>query len=914
MLSMAPGVSWMVEKRAWVTQFCEQHMRCVIGTSISKLTLLAVWVSLAFAVVSSPTASVRFASSILVTLHLLSALSVTVSTLCVPSVNLMEFFGVLVGKLEQPEVTLKRWLRFQLFEMRMGRLFALILLFAFLFLKLPRTTLLMHTLRPTFEHRACDSRIPTTFAVPCHDEYMCRPMHSFDRDPCFSTAVSLGDPSFDAHAHEVHLVDALPFSPCGLNSPASGPYDFLWVEVSWLALAMDFGKVTEPLPLQYLEYLHSNEIETIVDWVQWYSNRLVNVHETLEALDLSPQEDLCVLTCFTAAQEAYKTLVVEKAHHAMIAATATPKSLPVKARPPLRPLQPSAKASSSHLRPGEVHHTTRDEVATETVPGSDPVEARKAKNKEDALDRMWSLAMSVPGVADYLGVDVCRPRSEYAALLKGPSDLTTERLRCLNNGLQRFVTWCAAQRPPVEPFEARPAALAEFFQHVSRGGPTAAVSAYFILDFWARKFNFKFSLSDPLIKSWSVALKGHRVTPAAELQPWEFHNMCVLVGQELGSLRKLYDLQMMVTCSCIRFKHVQRSSLCSPDGVFTCAEGKVKANGVARAPYDWVMGVPPDAAGGPLLLKNLIQFWDEDMPSQGFLMPSFRADRTLGLTSDLPLLTNRAMSSSRFMEVLRGLLLRAGCSMQRVRGVKYNTLRRFLPTAANCFGFSPEDQQAIGSWQDIPSGGMQSSSSKPTADNRTSLRYAGGKLDRSLTAKTQALRLVWSTTRAVMVKDSIQLEHGLLPPDSVTWQSIAEYRRQKPELASRPPKVLRLADAEEDDDGSEQESVSSAVQSEDLDLTYVAGEVVIRDMEFFRQNSAATCKYHIVSTREPWTEGGRPVPWCRNLPFHAEPAGGVYEDLREVANPQLLCARCLNRMPHLEKEVVRQFLFPEESV
>ena len=771
----------------------------------------------------------------------------------------------------------------------------------------------MHTLRPTFVHVACDAHVPSVLSPTYHVFDMCGFVTNFDPDVFPRVSVIPLMPSFDDHRMDCTACRSLPSSSCGLKFFVVTELDVCapGATIGVKEGQMDFSQVTAPLPQPYLDYMQANSIETIDDWVQWYSNRLANVHQTLEALNLSPGEDLCVLTCFTAAMEEYQRSLAERAGVVLMAATSRPKSVPVKARPPLCPLQPTPKPGFHRLRPGEVHQTTLNEVVTETAVGEDPAKAKREKAKQDALDRMWGLAMSVPGIADHFGVDVNLPRSNYMALLKGPSELSLERLRCLNSGLQRFLDWCAAQEPPVRPFTARVIDLASYFARVSLGGPTAAVSAYYVLDFWMQKFGMKLYLDDPLLNPWSVAMKGHRVLPAEELEPWEFYNMCVIIGREVGSLRLLYNMELLATCSCIRFRHLQRSSLCSPDGVFTCAEGKTKTGG-HRAPYDWVMGCPPEMAGGQGALNSLIHFWDQDMPSTTFLLPSFRADRQTGVTSDIPLVLNRPMNSSRFMELLRGLLLRCGCSMERVRGVKYNTLRRFLPTAANCFAFSPEDQQAIGSWQEIPGGGLQSSSQKPTADGRTSLRYSGAKLERSLTAKNNAIRLVVATTRAVASQYPFQYQDGLLPANSVTWRRIAEYRRANSQLDHRPSKLLKVSEMEEEASDSEHGSKSSSVQTEDLDLPYVAGEAIVQQLQYFRQGSAHSGKFHIVCTLGEYDS--RPTPWCRNTPFPQDALGGVHDDLRGISDPTRVCTRCLHRMPMAEKEVVRLFLFPEEMV
>ena len=117
---------------------------------------------------------------------------------------------------------------------------------------------------------------------------------------------------------------------------------------------------------------------------------------------------------------------------------------------------------------------------------------------------------------------------------------------------------------------------------------------------------------------------------------------------------------------------------------------------------------------------------------------------------------------------------------------------------------------------------------------------------------------------------------------------------------------------EEEASDSEHGSKSSSVQTEDLDLPYVAGEAIVQQLQYFRQGSALSGKFHVVCTLGEYDS--RPTPWCRNSPFPQDSLGGVHEDLRGISDPKRVCSRCLHRMPTAEKEVVRLFLFPEEMV
>jgi len=134
-----------------------------------------------------------------------------------------------------------------------------------------------------------------------------------------------------------------------------------------------------------------------------------------------------------------------------------------------------------------------------------------------------------------------------------------------------------------------------------------------------------------------------------------------------------------------------------------------------------------------------------------------------------------------------------------------------------------------------------------------------------------------------------------------------------PQLESRPSKLLKLTEQEDDEEGSDDESKSSSIQTEDLDLRFLAGEAIVQQMSYFRQGSAISGKFHVISSLDTY-DNGRPTPWCRSKPFAQDPMGGVHEDLQGIPDPSRVCERCLQRMPNAEKEIVRQFLFPEEKV
>ena len=187
----------------------------------------------------------------------------------------------------------------------------------------------------------------------------------------------------------------------------------------------------------------------------------------------------------------------------------------------------------------------------------------------------------------------------------------------------------------------------------------------------------------------------HSGVQACELAPWELVNLVMMASHAQGSYRLVLAFMIQSAVSCIRYEHMQRSSLvrCGPDYLeFRCSQGKARSE----------------------------DLWE--------------------ITDMTPLAVNRAMSRARFLELLRGSLLEMKVEQSAAQTAGYNRLRRFLPTLGNVLALDRDSMQAVGSWVEIPAGGGPQPLKGFRASNPMSLHYSGQKMLRSAQVKNALMK------------------------------------------------------------------------------------------------------------------------------------------------------------------------------
>eukprot|EP00435_Cladocopium_sp_Y103_P000858 s5581_g1.t1 len=482
--------------------------------------------------------------------------------------------------------------------------------------------------------------------------------------------------------------------------------------------------------------------------------------------------------------------------------------------------------------------------------------------KEDAyklskLDTLFQLVVEhVVDLAE-LGVTTAQladpgERQKFKeTLMAGASRLSGQRIGALCSALRRWLRFCVARE--VAPKAPTPLLLAEFLRDVSAGGPTAASSMHASLKWFAATFGAGFPMDHWATKHFRFHAVHHTGRQMPELQPWELVNLVYLMKRSHGTHGVLVAQMLMAAIGCIRFEHLQRSTFVTAHGPsleFSCSQGKARKQG-ARPGYHW--GLPHLTLDGQGVTQVLRDFYANEFPADStFLLPAVALDpeEFWEVTEHTAFVTNRAMSRSRFLELLRGALFQIGVEFSQAQASGFNRLRRFLPTMANIMELPDLDLQALGNWCEIPAGGGRDPACrKGHAANLMGVHYAGSRVLRSLQVKQRCvnrfLALFQKKRRELAITDD-----GYLCRDSWLWPELAASHKLIPEPSG--------AGSSEDDSSS-----ASDVSAEGEDIAgLLPDDTAVEDLPWFRQGK----KLHVV--RE--TVEDRPTPWCRDFPFVQE--------------------------------------------
>ena len=318
--------------------------------------------------------------------------------------------------------------------------------------------------------------------------------------------------------------------------------------------------------------------------------------------------------------------------------------------------------------------------------------------------------------------------------------------------------------------------LCGFFLQVSQGGPTAAAGVWHQLDWWRDKFGMPVPTRDPYAVAFKSAAGGVGIKQAPELPPGALL-VVIAYGSHAGQevLRQFARIVALFTVGCIRFQHQGRSKLGSANGTyltFVCAMDKVRTGG-ARRPFEWV--VPRVLQQGYDTLGPLVQLYEDlkrSNPAANFLLPDIVLDkegRTGVFNGNARWDFSRAMSYSKFVDLLQGLLLSLGMARKEVLGVTYNTLRRCIPSIGEAAAFSQEDMQSLSNWTEIVKGADAGKQLKAT--HPTSRAYAGGKWITAAINRHKAVIVVHMAAHALGISQTIRC-------DSIPWEAIRQLRHK----------------------------------------------------------------------------------------------------------------------------------------
>ena len=151
--------------------------------------------------------------------------------------------------------------------------------------------------------------------------------------------------------------------------------------------------------------------------------------------------------------------------------------------------------------------------------------------------------------------------------------------------VKRFRRWTRAQSwdEKAMPWHTPDAqAFGAWLLEVSKGGPTAAPSAWAQCEFLRAKVGVPFPTQADFVVGFKLAPTGHASTPAPTLQPWTLPRLLQWNLRQSGTTRASGQLVALIITGCVRFRHAQRSKMLSITAdtiTFRCRLGKSKVRG-----------------------------------------------------------------------------------------------------------------------------------------------------------------------------------------------------------------------------------------------------------------------------------------------------------------------------------------------
>ena len=141
-------------------------------------------------------------------------------------------------------------------------------------------------------------------------------------------------------------------------------------------------------------------------------------------------------------------------------------------------------------------------------------------------------------------------------LMEAPSRLSFQRIGALTSSMRRWKRWAVQRGYSVQ--APTPLQLSEFLREVASGGPTAASSMWHACHWFSEKMGCRLPTDHFLTRPFKMHAVTHTGSQALELSPGELVN---LASRSRGTKSVLLAFMIQLAVSCVRFEHIQRSTL-----------------------------------------------------------------------------------------------------------------------------------------------------------------------------------------------------------------------------------------------------------------------------------------------------------------------------------------------------------------
>ena len=295
----------------------------------------------------------------------------------------------------------------------------------------------------------------------------------------------------------------------------------------------------------------------------------------------------------------------------------------------------------------------------------------------------------------------------WQLLMRPCQRLTASALSKHTTAWQRWEEWVFLQvdrsdevlfNPPVD-------TVAAFLEFETDRGPTLGRARLQSLGWLRRRLGLDLPVGDALLADFGFYPEGHVAKQAKVISPAMFVNLVGAIHQGGGKVQE-EALTLFFALACVRQKHLAISTFVDLSELFFqgyCPEGKARRRGT-RPPFTWAVPCPgfvPDVFD---FLRDLAV----RLKNPPFVIPALTKARMQPLRKWSP----EPMQHTMGIRIIRRVFESLGVPGQAVKGLTFNSCRRFLPTMGNLLGLSRHEAQALGNWVEDPTDDREGTSTR----------------------------------------------------------------------------------------------------------------------------------------------------------------------------------------------------------
>ena len=510
-----------------------------------------------------------------------------------------------------------------------------------------------------------------------------------------------------------------------------------------------------------------------------------------------------------------------------------------------------------------------------------------------------------------------------------------------------WVQWCQGQCPEIDMHEPGVLDISRYLQWRGRTAPTAAMGAYRGLAWLQGHIGIKFHTDTDTIAALNRRnneVSGARPVKQAEVPTPSFYTKCIhLIRESTTSTKRMSStscniiVMLLVICiGCVRLKHAQISWVKQVTArfiVFYCPKGKRKIRGL-RIPFEWA--IPRKIAPDVDVWEYLAPVYDSLAKITGeqvkYVMPNVAANAWGEIRAGTEWVPG-PMSYEKFRSVLIGVACYLGVDPQWAKTWTTYSPRRWMPTLASHMGFSLEQKQSIGNWQDVPEHSAKEDHEK--AKFPMCQHYSGQKT--VLSGHCKGIIVTALHMRFTLGEGDVKITPGHAEGEFESLRSLQSQKMSEaieaewfkdtwksgedsvaPALAIEP--VVRSVNILTKTSADHATASALPIKATSADHT-AASALPIKDTEDSMEEASASsdqasslqeeggewfmqgCKgpIHVVIARS----GNQPIPWCRYKagPFGRSPVAQGYMSDRHVAIGSAgMHVACIAAMPPADRE------------